>query len=97
MFDLPVAAALFRNICSSPSASLPRKADEEIAAMAAKFASQQRQRASQVSAEQRQAMYVQLAAEMNALPDIFVRRRDCQIVPLVPGGSSSNHAAGVGQ
>eukprot|EP00882_Tetradesmus_deserticola_P011750 GHRQ01012433.1.p1 GENE.GHRQ01012433.1~~GHRQ01012433.1.p1 ORF type:complete len:254 (+),score=62.62 GHRQ01012433.1:621-1382(+) len=89
MFDLPVAAALFRNICNPPAASSPLKSEEELQAMAAEFCSQQRQRGSQVSAEQRQAMYMQLAAKMDAVPAIFIRRIDCQIVPLVQSGSTA--------
>jgi hypothetical protein len=90
MFEPQVAAALFSHICNHPGTSAPHKSVQEVQAMAAEFASQKRQRASQVSSAQRQAMYVQLAAEMNALPAIFVRRRDCQVVPLVHGSSSSS-------
>jgi hypothetical protein len=95
MFEPQVAAALFSHICQLPTASAPRKSNEEVQAMAAEFASQKRQRASQVSAEQRQAMYVQLTADMDALPPIFVRRRGCDIAPLIDGSSSSSQLLGV--
>jgi hypothetical protein len=97
MFEPQVAAALFSHICNHPGTSAPRKSTEEVQAMAAEFALQKRQRASQVSAEQRQAMYVQLAAKMDALPAIFVRRRDCQVVPLVHGSGSSSSLLDVGK
>ncbi|WIA29135.1 hypothetical protein OEZ86_011646 [Tetradesmus obliquus] len=90
MFDLPVAAALFSHICKSPGASALHKSEQQIQAMAAEFSSLRQQRASRVSAEQRQAMYVQLAAEVDALPAIFVRGKECHIVPLVAGSSGNN-------
>jgi hypothetical protein len=95
MFEPQVATALFSHICKQRGASAAHKSTEEVQAMAAEFALQKRQRASQVNAEQRQALYVQLAAEMDALPAIFVRRRDCQVVPLMQGSSSSSKLLGV--
>jgi hypothetical protein len=32
-------------------------------------------------------MYVELAAEMDALPPIFIRRKNCEVLPLVTGSS----------
>lgn len=85
MFDPPVATALFQFICKPcPGSSSALKTEEEVEALAAAFSAQRRQRASQVTPKQRQAMYTELVAQMDALPHIFVRQKDCRVVPLLP-------------
>lgn len=84
MFNLPVARAMFQHICcADDNSSSNQQTRQNVSAMAAEFASWQRQRASQVTAAQHQAMYVQLAAEIDALPSIFLRQRDGKRVALV--------------
>lgn len=84
MFDLPVARAMFQYICStSDSGGSSHHTHEQVSEMAAAFAAQKRQRASRVTEEQRQAMYMQLAADMDRLPHIFLRNMDCKRLALV--------------
>ncbi|KAF8072926.1 hypothetical protein HT031_000586 [Scenedesmus sp. PABB004] len=59
------------------------KSEQEVAALAAAFAARKRPRASQVTEEQRRAMYGALAARMDALPPIFLRTADCRVLPLL--------------
>eukprot|EP00879_Flechtneria_rotunda_P008997 GHRR01009420.1.p1 GENE.GHRR01009420.1~~GHRR01009420.1.p1 ORF type:complete len:192 (+),score=75.42 GHRR01009420.1:701-1276(+) len=86
MFDQDVALAMFQYLCGSSASNngtqQALKSNQEIQDMAVAFAAQKKQRASQVTAEQRQAMYIELAAEMEALPAVFIRQKDCSIVPL---------------
>lgn len=96
MFDLPVAQALFSHLCtaaaaasqqaaaaaaSSSSSAPPSQPDSQ--QLAKTFSALKRERASRVTEEQRQQMYMQLMAQMDALPPIFVRTADCHIQPLV--------------
>lgn len=83
MFDLPVATAVMKYICRDDCDTERLKSEQEIQSMAADFSALKRQRSSQITAEQRQAMYGQLAAEMSALPAVFLRQRDCSRVPLI--------------
>lgn len=100
MFDLPVAQALFSHLLTpaqgphaSSSSSRPPAQDPQ--QLAATFAALKKQRSSKVTEQQRQQMYRQLAAQMEALPPIFVRTADCGIVPL--GGVQGAVASEGGQ
>ena len=99
MFDLPVAQAVFQHLCAPPTplsqqeASSSSGSSSQAAAnqqdpqqLAAVFAALKKPRESRVTEEQRQMMYTQLTAEMNALPPVFIRTADCQIQPLVQQG-----------
>lgn len=88
MFDLPVAQAMFDYLFPHPqppqpsSSSSAEQPQQDVQELAATFAAMKKQRASRVSDTQRQQMYTQLAAEMDALPSIFLRTADCQVRPL---------------
>lgn len=97
MFDLQVAQAMFKHLCTptpppaQPSSSTdghqPSTLDPQ--RLAADFAALKKERASRVTEQQRQMMYVQLTSDMDALPPIFLRTADCRIVPLIDASSSS--------
>lgn len=87
MFDLPVVQAMFGYLFPQPqppqpSSSSAEQPQQDVEELAASFAAMKEQRASRVSDTQRQQMYTQLAAEMDALPSIFLRTADCQVRPL---------------
>jgi hypothetical protein len=92
MFDLQVAQAMISYLCSptqpdqggsssTESTAAPSSLDPQ--QLAAAFAALKKERASRVTEQQRQKMYVQLTAEMDALPPIFLRTSDCHIRPLI--------------
>lgn len=91
MFDLPVAQAMFSHLCTAAPAPTQAVASSSSTPgsqldpqqLAATFSALKRQRASQVTEEQRQKMYVNLVEQMDALPPIFLRTADCQVKPLV--------------
>lgn len=68
MFDPPAALALMQYLVGR------LKPPGEVEQMAREWAASRRPRRSTVSAEQRAAMYGGLAARMDALPAVFVRR-----------------------
>jgi hypothetical protein len=94
MFDLPVAHSMFDHLCTAAPAARQAAASSTSSRnapcsqldpqqLAATFAALKRQRASRVTYEQRQKLYVQLVDRMDALPPIFLRTADCQVQPLV--------------
>jgi hypothetical protein len=92
MFDLQVAQAMFNYLCppahfdqggSNSMASIAAHNTVDPQQLAATFAALKKERASRVTEQQRQKMYSQLTAKMDALPPIFLRTSDCTIQPLV--------------
>lgn len=82
MFEHDVASALFRYTCCL------LKPEPEIAAMVEAFCQSKRQRASQVTQEQQQSMYVTLRQQMDVLPSIFIRDKCGVIHDVITGGYS---------
>lgn len=97
MFNLQVAQAMFKHLCSpapppaqaGSSTSNPQPSALDPQQLAATFAAQKKERASRVTEQQRQKMYVQLVSDMDELPPIFLRTPDCQIVPLIDPAEGS--------
>jgi hypothetical protein len=86
MFKPEVARVLFHHVCNRHAASVAPALALDADALAERFASGQRPRASRVDDAQRGRMYVQLTARVQGLPPVFLRTHDCRIVPLLPGG-----------
>jgi hypothetical protein len=83
MFDEDVATLLFQHACQSPFQAKPMS-ESQVAEMAARFAAMKRQRSSCITQQQQVSMYTQLAAQLKALPPIFLRTgSSCQIQPLL--------------
>jgi len=88
MFDEDVATLLFQHACQSPFQAKPMS-ESQVVEMAARFAAMKRQRSSCVTQQQQLSMYTQLAAQVKALPPIFLRTGcGCQIVTLLGKQSS---------
>lgn len=78
------AAAAEASSSSNGASSSSNDQQQDAQQLAASFAALKKQRASRVTDEQRQKMYGQLLAEMDALPPVFVRTaQGCEIKPLL--------------